>query len=163
MGDYTSLSLTIGKVGNKAAATACREVIREYDLRTEWSGDLWADTLGDNEGIESLDLRLGEPWVDDEARVGTAWNIANALQEHKVWFGVQEDPKYEWLGVLVMFTPSLGRYEQACGSGGTPLFTDSEVRDMLDLVWTKRLDTNGANRMLGKPWFDELAVLMKDE
>ena len=94
MGDYTPLTLTIydypkaarslgefGETPSDEVEQAILEVLRDYGLSEDYGF----------RQPEYTDVRVGEHWVDDEARVGTATEIADALEKLGVTFFIQED------------------------------------------------------------------------
>ncbi|WP_347956138.1 DUF3145 family protein [Gordonia aichiensis] len=124
MGDRTPLQLQIVACPT-AQAAAVLEIIDAYNLVLDADGD------GDH-GV----LRLGEKYVDAEARCGSAEEVASRLHEAapdaswECW----EDPKYEWLGNLYQFTPELGLFTAECDGEGQPRFTASEVRQFTNMA-----------------------------
>lgn len=72
--------------------------------------------------------------------------VADRLIALGVSFVAWEDPKYEWLGSLVAFTPSLGRFDAACDSDGNVVLRAEEVRELFHLTDEER------DRRLGGPW-----------
>jgi hypothetical protein len=158
MGDRTAVSLTIYKIGQRGGSRKLREdiasLLREYGLTREFSDS--PEALAEN--------LVGEPWSDYEMSLGAMSEVVNNLMGMPVWFRAQEDAYSPWIGELWMYTPKLGLFHSACSDEGMPLFTDDEVRRIVAMRLSSQ-DPDGVlmERRLGKPWFDELALIAAQE
>jgi hypothetical protein len=147
MSDRTAFQITILACPEDEREAAAA-VLNEYGLGEEWG-------IG-NPYVEELEP--GTQYVDDQASVGITYELPGKLIEAApgaTWHG-HEDPRYEWLGTLAMYTPELGLYTHDCDAQGNPVFAVQEVRAML-------ADPDQADRLLGKPWDDAIAALLPEE
>lgn len=118
MGDRTNLQVTVH---------ACAE-----DKR----GRIWtaiADTIGEpdfGEGPPQDGLvALGEQYGANEVSCGSASELSRQLIEidPTIVFMLWEDPKYEWLGEVVIYVPELGLWRQECTAEGSAVLYLEQV------------------------------------
>jgi len=109
MSDRAYLTLTIFDCPT-AQARAVLDVLDEYGVRPEY-----ADR-------DPAVLHAGEPYVDDEARLGAVDDIAKAIitAAPQCVFRIWQHPKYEHDGQVVMYHPNLGRFDCGCNALGDP-------------------------------------------
>ena len=89
-----------------------------------------------------------------EIPVGTASDVASSLREAVPGssFWVQEDPAYEFMGEVWMYTPELGMYGGVCDSNGHVVLRATTVENLLG-----RADIEDALFTLtGKAWREAL-------
>lgn len=74
-------------------------------------------------------LGLGLSYMDYETTCGSSAEIAKHLQEVApgASWTVWEDPAYEWLDKINMFTPELGLFTAECSTEGDAVFTADEI------------------------------------
>lgn len=99
----------------------------------------------------AAELVAGE-YVDEEGRLDLSNEIAQALiaAAPGMAFTTWTDPKYEYEGVLSMYTPELGLYQHGCNADGDATFTAWEIERWLGLTMVD------LTVKLGKPWTDAL-------
>lgn len=87
-------------------------------------------------------------WSDDEARLDAHDEIAGALIAAMpgIAFAIWNDPKYEYLGGISLYTPELGVYSADCDADGNVVKTAHEIVTFL-------------GRFLGEPWTKALTAL----
>lgn len=157
MGDTTNFQMYVYSTTPDEARHFAR-FIGEHCLGRDWSTNFNADepdaiVLGRGGGYTDNDASCG---IVNDYAVGLAANTPNSV------FVAWEDPKYEWLGVLIMHVPGLGVYVAECDADGNPVMSAQSILEMLDTV-----GDNGTvadvrvllNHNLGKPWFDAIAAL----
>lgn len=143
MGDRTSFQVVIYDCPPEQAS-AVLDIINNYGLGVDWgNGETQTDVLF-----------LGQLYTEHEMSCGTSDEMANLLQDEapgaswELW----EDPKYEWLGGLYRYTPSLGKFFADCDAAGSPQFTEEQV-------WRWRAaDEDELAIHIGRPWADALAA-----
>jgi hypothetical protein len=156
MGDRTAASLIIYKIGQRGGSRKVRDeiasILREAGLRREF----------DDDPDPSPDNLVGAPWTDYEFSLGMMDPTISELLavEPRIWLRAQEDAYSPWIGEMWMYTPDLGMWRANCSDEGVPMFTDNEVREMVSMRLTDQ-DPDGRlmERRLGKPWFDEFALI----
>ena len=136
MADTTNLQLYLydcppGRV------TAVFEVMERARLCVGWDGPL-VDP--------GAPLRLGAPYTDRFACGDASSELAGALigAAPEASFLTWTDPAYDWLGVLVRYTPTLGRHDSECNAEGGAQYAPAEI---LDAVRAGALDA-----LLGTAW-----------
>lgn len=147
MGDRTALQITIYDCPENEV-NAVLDVLEEYGLAEDW----------DIRSASSLpELQLGETYVVNEASCGSSDEIATHLENKApgTSFEVWEDPKYEWLGSLNRYTPTLGAFGAECDADGQPQWTADVILKLIDDA--EELDD--IKKSLGVPWSDALAQL----
>jgi hypothetical protein len=154
MPDTTNLQLTV-RAAPPEQHQAILKVINAYGLGQDW------DSAPD-EGY--AELELGVQYTDSQGVVGHADQIAAELiaAAPGASFIVWEDPAYEWLGVVSVYTPELGLFEADCDADGIPQFSSQAILAFLDRVEQTTPQATVADvraaieRATGKPWFDAL-------
>lgn len=153
MGDYTALQIAIYDCPEHEVATVMG-ILENYGLDEGW----------DVRSSSSLsELRLGEEYVVNDAPCGSSDDLAAALTaapgtSYEVW----EDPKYEWLGSLNRYTPTLDHWGAECDANGQPQFEVDQI-----LRWVDEAEGLADLKVkLGVPWreaLDALAEANKDK
>lgn len=136
MADRTYFQLVVADCPRHQAQTVL-DIIDEFDLGLDSCGDI-------------TELALGEAYTANEIRCGSTEEIAEQLAEtapNASW-ECWEDPKYEWLGALVRFTPNLGLFTHDCDADGLARFTPKEVASLAVLPDT--VDEPARARELGE-------------
>lgn len=134
MSDRTFLQIEICDAPD-AELAAIETVFETFDLRYEQESD-----STESEGR----IRFGSTAQNEEICCGSASLIAQKLiacapgASWSLW----EDPKYEWLGDLFLYTPTLGVFNADCSSGGDAVFTASEVL----MIWANN-ESEAARRL----------------
>jgi hypothetical protein len=146
MGDRTSMQVYVYDCPEDQRAGVLAILTEDYQLDGEWGAA----------GREVF-LRLDIPYTADEISVGSADQIAAELIEAAPGcsFALWEDPKYQWLGSVNVYTPALGLFSAECDANGQPVYTAREITDMI----TKAGDVDQAGliaaiqRTTGGAWF----------
>lgn len=99
-------------------------------------------------------LHLGETYSYEEVNLGTVDDLSSVLLDKvpECVFIMSEDPKYEFLGTLGIYTPELGWFSADCDADGNPVFNS---RAIMDMVNTSTLTPEA----LGIPWLDAVHEL----
>lgn len=83
-------------------------------------------------------------------------NVISTLEAWGCSFAMWEDPKYEWLGALVMSTPALGSFSSSCDADANPVLSPGEIRS---LVATHKDNPAAIGpallQAIGQPWLEE--------
>lgn len=118
MGDYTNLQLFVHDCPDDQAA-ALVEVIIDHELHVDWDGPL----------AKAGELHIGTPYTSRGATGDESEHLADALIDAApgASFTTWTDPKYEWLGVVVRYTPDLGRHQADCDQQGQAVFGEQEI------------------------------------
>lgn len=161
MGDQTCVQLIVYACPPDQTR-AIRQQIDNYDLTEHEQRCISAPGQVHSrwENLPEDQIMLNHLYLGTSVPCGSADDIGAALAEEApgaIW-EVWEDPKYEWLGDLRRYAPSLGLFKAECGSDGQPLFTATELRDLLAKV--RRGDDIA--RDLGDPW-EQLIAEMSGE
>lgn len=69
-----------------------------------------------------------------------------------------EDPKYEWLGSVFLFAPSLGEFSADCDAHGNPVFSAQALRQLIDRIRAGE----DVCRRLGEPWEQLLEEMSRE-
>lgn len=114
-------------------------------------------------GISSEDdygPQMGEWCSREEIVLGTGNDIAVFLQENApaTSFRLWEDPKYEHLGSLHMYTPEYGLFQSDCDSAGRAVFTYLEIKEAVENKLD--LDLFSGERWLNR--FEELEAQLNE-
>jgi hypothetical protein len=127
MPDTTPLQLTV-HAAPPEQHPAILKVINAYGLGQDWASVAPEELF--------TELELGVQYTDDQGVVGHASEITSELVAVApgASFIVWEDPKYEWLGLVCMYTPELGLFEHDCDSSGEPQLSDQTIQAILDRV-----------------------------
>lgn len=138
MSDYSALTLTVYDCPPEQRETVL-ETMRTYGI-------------GDDEG-NGDGLRFGVDYHDFEARLDAYAEVAGVLMTEApgASFRIWNDPKYEWLGGLMLYTPDLGAWGHNCDADGQPVFSVDEVLKIAEMQPDER------RRALGLEWSDALA------
>jgi hypothetical protein len=153
MGDTTTLQLTIYKAP-KRRHKKILEIINAHDLELDWS------TRGPHD-----ELTIGESaYTSNLAHPGEADEISTELIDvaPDCGFIVWDDPAYEFLGGLCMYTPELGEFGAQCDADGNPQLTGEMVIKLIDELAAARPETTIADvkaavdKATGKPWFEAM-------
>jgi Protein of unknown function (DUF3145) len=155
MPDTTNLQLTV-HAAPPEQHQAILKVINAYGLGQDWG------SFAPDEGY--TELELGVQYTDGQGVVGHASQIAAELiaAAPDATFIVWEDPAYEWLGAVSVYTPELGLFEADCDADGDPQLSGQAILAFLDRVERATpqptiADVRAAiERATGKPWFDAL-------
>jgi Protein of unknown function (DUF3145) len=155
MPDTTNLQLTVEAAPPEQHQTILK-VINAYGLGQDW------DSFAPAEGF--AELELGVQYTDSQGVVGDASRIADELiaKAPGASFCVWEDPAYEWLGTVCVYTPQLGPFEAPCDADGDPMLSGDTILAVLDLVeqadpHATIADVRAAvDQATGKPWFAAL-------
>lgn len=129
---------------------AALAVIAEAYLGPEWTG-----------GGAATELVLGEQYVDYEAAGNLEAEVADALIDKApgATFIVWADPKYEYPGELVMYTPELGRFSHTCDAQGTATFAPDEILSLVRQAITLPDPVEAVRGNLGIRWTDAIDSL----
>jgi hypothetical protein len=121
VGDRTPFQMTIVDI-DPEDVDAVIEIINQYTLGIDWEG--YAD--------DHMELILGVTYCDDEITVGSAADIAEALQMNapSAAFKLWEDP-YLYLGDYWAFAPGLEVYRADCSHEGQPCWTATDITRLL--------------------------------
>lgn len=110
MADRSPLQITIHDCPDEEAV-AVLAILTEHGVSPEFA---------DTEPRDALHMRT--PYIDVEADLGEEDRLATALitAAPHCAFVVWQDPKYECDGQLVMYHPTLGRFDCGCDAFGDP-------------------------------------------
>ena len=91
-------------------------------------------------------------WSAEDANTAFYQEVASRIIDRfpEVSFECWNDPAYDYLGGLVMYTPELGRWEGECDSDGNAVLTASQI---------KGLPMKKIHEAAGIAWSDRLAYL----
>jgi len=104
------------------------------------------------------ELVLNQPYTEDQARCGSAEELAAELREAApgASFVLWEDPAYEWLGSLQAYTPELGEFAGECDADGQVVAVLAGILAEIDKVAGDAAAIRAAlHRAMGGPWFDD--------
>jgi hypothetical protein len=157
MPDTTPLQLTV-HAAPPDQHPAILKVTNGYGLGQDW-GSVAPEQL-------LTELELGVPYTDDQGVCGHASEIAVELVAGApgASFIVWEDPAYQWLGVVCIYTPELGLYEQDCDADGEPQLSGQAILAVLDRVEQATPEATLADvraaidQATGRPWFQALTA-----
>lgn len=144
--------------------TAAHDVLAgDYGLGLDWDARKPGSGAGD-------ELNMTEAYTDDQMRVGSAREVAEALREAApgASFVLWEDPAYEWLGDVFAYTPKLGMFSAPCDANAVPMFTGEQMRKLVSEA-TADVGASAGGIMLrkireaidlatGAPWFADWAA-----
>lgn len=148
MGDRTSMRAVIYDCPPENAGLVL-DALNEYFGRYTGDGEVPAD-------FDAGVLTLFAQHETYETSVGNSAELSSALQEISgVAFEVSEDPKYEFLGDVHCYVPSLGYWHASAESGGGAVFTGEEILKWFDTD----LSREQIQEKLGQPWTTALAAL----
>jgi hypothetical protein len=102
------------------------------------------------------ELRLGERYGEDEEPLDAYETIAADLIDAapSSTFRVWVDPKYEYPGMVIMYAPTLGRFEATCDADGMVTVEPSEL-----VAAARAGDTARILQLVGAPWLDAIDAL----
>lgn len=147
MSDRTSWQMRIVACPDKTELARLRDILDEYVYGLSDPLTVPAE-LSEDEVVCGTVGELTQPIV--EAAPGATWIM---------W----EDPKYEWLGDVAVYTPELGLYTQACDSDGNPVFTDLEIESVLNSVPVEKASfaamQDAFHKATGKAWFAAIEAI----
>lgn len=150
MGDRTAFQLVILD-GSPAVLDLVSVTIDAYGLSEEW---------GSNQSHQKPAV-LGRRYVDDEASIGITGEIKTdlaAIDDGSLGYVMWEDPKYEWLGDLVIVSPTLGVFDHPCDAEGNPVFRSDEV-----LHFIKETPVPfDIGEKLGLPWEEYVTTRLRE-
>lgn len=72
--------------------------------------------------------------TDSERRPDLNDDIQEVLQELGLTYKIVIEPKYEYLGELKFWSPETRLVEQECESGGRPIATQEDLKEILKLL-----------------------------
>lgn len=72
---------------------------------------------------------------------------------------VNDEPKYEWLGTLRQFTPSLGVFTAECASDGNPVIGYTTIKALIDKAESAEQLQKMLLGAIGLPWDGAFAAL----
>jgi hypothetical protein len=122
MGDRTAIEVRVYSCPRDQVA-AVLDIVEEYRLEGGPSG-------GPGRPVRSDHLVLGVGYIRDEISVGSSDDLASELPSTAAW-KVWEDPIYQLPGQVHLHHPDLGRFVADCDAFGQPVFTSSQVDDLM--------------------------------
>lgn len=83
--------------------------------------------------VRTAELVLGERYGSDECSLDMNATLAAAIIEAApgATFAAWVDPKYEYAGMLTMYSPDLGQFDSECDANGNATITSYRVRQIL--------------------------------
>lgn len=174
MGDRTYAALVVHRLDVEkypAEAEAIMGAIEDYGLSVEFGVPSVPSSMA-TVTDDSL-LKVGVTYSDDQASCGIVYDLQDLGEKapHAV-FSIQEDPKYEWLGAVLLFTPELGPWMCSSDADGSPVATTEAVAEMLDTTFAARGDggvpsygevRDVLRRSLGIPWMEAIGEVIASE
>lgn len=159
MSDYTPVQLIVYDCPPEEREAIC-EIIESEGYGIDYFG-----------GHDFETLLFDQAYGDDEASLTAPEDVGNEIiaRAPGSTFVIWSDPKYEYLGSIVMYAPDLGPFTADCDSDGNAVFTAAKI---ISLVGEHFRDDSPPGsrdefkRALGVPWgerMDQLrATLRKD-
>jgi hypothetical protein len=127
---------------------AVKEIIDNEYLSFDWGS-------GDSEG----ELRLDGPYTDDDMVLGAEGEIAAAIIKAApdCTFNIWQDPKYEYMGAGISYTPDLGEFRYVADADGNPTFIADQIAEICEMPPEER------DKALGKPWTERFRQFRTQE
>lgn len=123
MADRTPLQLRVYDCPADQAQVVL-DIIEEFDLLE----------ITEEEGLDDSTLHLGLTYFNSQIPVGSTNTVSLQLREYApdTSWHLWEDPKFEWMGDVHLFTPEYGLFVANSDASGEAIFTAPEIRKMLD-------------------------------
>jgi hypothetical protein len=154
MGDTTNFQLTIYDCPDDQRESLV-QVIQDLRQDGDFSG-------APSEGFDELELM--NAYTDGLASLTAHDDYATDIIEAApgATFVCWTDPKYEWLGGLVMYTPNLGRFDADCDANGVPAIGPYAILQAVvdqpeNATRDEILDALG--KLTGWAWLDRVHLL----
>lgn len=155
MGDTTNVQLYLHACPPEQAR-AVPEVIKDADLAPNWES--WSDH-------NQHELLLHTVYSTDAGAPDLPDNLARDILEvaPDAAFETWSDPKYDFLGSLIRYTPDLGTFTADCDESGQATYTADQLDRLLAGNEDKSIEefrTEVAPRLFGSLWSVALTKLM---
>lgn len=159
MGDYSPFQLQIHSVGNGREALEFANFIANFGLGQNWDSN--------HNGTAPTELYLtGTTYGDSDASTGIYEDAtALAAKVPNSVYVAWTDPKYEWLGTIVIHVPGLGVFTADCNADGQPVMSNNALQELIDqqpddMTIAEFREVLG--KATGQPWFDAIEDLPED-
>jgi hypothetical protein len=163
VGDYTQGTVKIRGGVPTEQAEEVRKLLNDagfgWDDRDEYDRETWR-LIRRREDSE-IDWSAGD-FTAESCTGDAAEQVVSDILElcPEVRICAQTDPAYEWLGLLAMATPELGRYDAECDANGNPLFRRTEILEWVNEAQGPFEQPGGVVgylfRKMGGPWVEAL-------
>lgn len=96
--------------------------------------------IAEEDGFDDSTLHLGLTYFNSEIPVGSTYEVSLRLREYApdTSWHLWEDPKFEWMGDVYLFTPEYGLFVADSNAAGEAIFTAPEIRKMIDACGNDR-------------------------